>query len=58
MLAELPGLLAAAGSTTVLVTHDPHEARALATRAAALAGGRLVAEGPVDAVLAAAGLVP
>jgi tungstate transport system ATP-binding protein len=58
LLAELPGLLAAAGSTTVLVTHDPHEARALATRAAALAGGRLVADGPVDAVLAAAGLVP
>jgi tungstate transport system ATP-binding protein len=58
LLAELPALLAAAHTTTVLVTHDPTEAQALATRALALRAGRPIAEGPVPAVLAAAGLAP
>jgi tungstate transport system ATP-binding protein len=58
LLGELPPLVAAARTTTVLVTHDPTEARALATRAIALHAGRIAAEGPVDAVLAAAGLAP
>jgi tungstate transport system ATP-binding protein len=56
LLAELPPLLAAARTTTVLVTHDPLEAQSLASRAVALAAGRVVAEGAVDVVLAAAGL--
>jgi len=58
LLAELPPLLAAARTTTVLVTHDPTEARALATRAIALHAGRVVAEGSLEAVLPAAGLLP
>lgn len=58
LLAELPGWLAAARTTAVLVTHDPTEARALATRALLLEAGRLVAAGAVGAVLAGAGLVP
>jgi tungstate transport system ATP-binding protein len=58
LLAELPTLLVAARTTTVLVTHDPTEAQALATRAIALQGGRIVAEGAVADVLAAAGLAP
>ncbi|HLI27330.1 MAG TPA: ATP-binding cassette domain-containing protein [Chloroflexota bacterium] len=56
LLGELPGLLAAARTTTVLVTHDPYEALAVARRAVALREGRIVAEGPVRAVLGAAGL--
>jgi tungstate transport system ATP-binding protein len=56
LLAELPPLLAAASTTTVLVTHDPTEAQALATRAIALQAGRIAAEGKVGAVLAAVGL--
>ena len=55
LLAELPALLAAARTTAVLVTHDPTEARALATRGVALRAGRIVAAGPLDAVLRAAG---
>jgi tungstate transport system ATP-binding protein len=58
LLAELPALLAAAHTTTVLVTHDPTEAQALATRALALHAGRPIAEGPLAAVLPAAGLGP
>jgi tungstate transport system ATP-binding protein len=58
LMSELPGLLAAARTTAVLVTHDPVEAQALATRAVALQAGRLVAAGAVDTVLAAAGLIP
>ena len=58
LLSELPGLLAAARTTTVLVTHDPTEAQALAHRAVALDAGQVVAAGTVDVVLAAAGLTP
>jgi tungstate transport system ATP-binding protein len=58
LLAELPALLAAARTTTVLVTHDPTEAQALATRALALRAGRPIAEGPLPTVLPAAGLAP
>jgi tungstate transport system ATP-binding protein len=58
LLAELPPLLAAARTTTVLVTHDPTDAQALATRALALQDGRITAEGTVTDVLAAAGLAP
>jgi tungstate transport system ATP-binding protein len=58
LLAELPALLDAARTTTILVTHDPAEALALATRAVALQAGRVVAEGAVEAVLAAVGLAP
>jgi tungstate transport system ATP-binding protein len=56
LLAELPGLLAAARTTAVLVTHDPFEALAVAQRAVALRAGRIVAEGAVRAVLDTAGL--
>jgi tungstate transport system ATP-binding protein len=56
LLAELPALLAAARTTTVLVTHDPLEARALAGRALALSAGQVVAAGAVEDVLLAAGL--
>jgi len=56
LLAELPPLLVAAHTTAVLVTHDPTEAQALATRAIALQTGRIAAEGAVADVLAAAGL--
>ena len=58
LLVELPALLDAARTTTILVTHDPAEALALASRAVALHGGRVAAEGAVEAVLAAVGLVP
>lgn len=56
LLAELPGLLTAARTTAVLVTHDPMEALAVARRAVALREGRIVAEGAVRAVLETAGL--
>jgi tungstate transport system ATP-binding protein len=56
LVAELPPLLDAARTTTVLVTHDPTEAQALATRAIALQAGRIAAAGAVVEVLAAAGL--
>ncbi len=58
LLAELPALLDAAHTTTVLVTHDPAEGLALASRAVALRDGRVAAEGAVAPVLAAAGLLP
>lgn len=56
LLGELPALLAAARTTTVLVTHEPSEARQLADRAVALQGGRIVADGVPDEVLAAVAL--
>ncbi len=58
LLAELPPLLASARTTAVLVTHDPIEAQAFATRAMALQAGRVVAAGAVRDVLVAAGLAP
>jgi tungstate transport system ATP-binding protein len=57
-LAELPGLLKEARTTTVVVTHDPGEAEQLGQRAIALDQGRIVADGPVREVLVRAGLVP
>ncbi len=57
LLAELPALLTAARTTTILVTHDPTEARALASRAIALDRGQMVADGAVSTVLAAVGLM-
>jgi tungstate transport system ATP-binding protein len=57
LVAELPALLAAAGTTTVLVTHEPGEATALASRVVAVAAGRVVADGPPAAVLARLGLI-
>ncbi len=56
LLGELPGLLAAARTTAVLVTHDPVEALWVGQRAVGLAEGRIVAEGAVGEVLAATGL--
>jgi tungstate transport system ATP-binding protein len=53
LLAELPGLLEAARTTTVLVTHDPTEARQLAERAVALQGGQIIRAGRTDEVLVA-----
>ncbi|MFD9894624.1 sulfate/molybdate ABC transporter ATP-binding protein [Amycolatopsis sp. NPDC059027] len=41
------------GPTTVLVTHDPLDALALADHVAVLAGGRIVERGPTREVLAA-----
>ncbi|MDT8911143.1 ABC transporter ATP-binding protein [Amycolatopsis sp. PS_44_ISF1] len=41
------------GPTTVLVTHDPLDALALADHVAVLAGGRIVERGPAREVLAA-----
>jgi tungstate transport system ATP-binding protein len=58
LLAELPTLLAAARTTAVLVTHDPTEACALATRGVALRAGAIIAAGPLDAVLRAVDLAP
>ncbi|MCG7428153.1 ATP-binding cassette domain-containing protein [Helcobacillus sp. ACRRO] len=43
-----------AGTTALLVTHDVLDVLALADRVAVIEGGRLVAEGPTDAVLASA----
>jgi iron complex transport system ATP-binding protein len=52
LLADLTALLAAPGApTTVLVTHHLEELPPAVTDAALLRGGRVVAAGPVDAVL-------
>ncbi|MDE2149843.1 MAG: ABC transporter ATP-binding protein [Gammaproteobacteria bacterium] len=45
LLAELIGLIRAAGVPALAATHDPHAA-ALADRVALLAGGRIVQQGP------------
>ncbi|HET8561607.1 MAG TPA: ABC transporter ATP-binding protein [Marmoricola sp.] len=47
---ELRGILAAAGTTALLVTHDQEEAFAVADRMAVMRRGRVVQEGPVAAV--------
>ncbi|HEY6932378.1 MAG TPA: ABC transporter ATP-binding protein [Marmoricola sp.] len=47
---ELHGILAAAGTTALLVTHDQEEAFAVADRMAVMRAGRVVQEGEVAAV--------
>ncbi|MFN7173690.1 MAG: ABC transporter ATP-binding protein [Thermaurantiacus tibetensis] len=53
LIAELQALRASIRVPTLLVTHDLDEARALADRLLVLDGGRLLQEGPPEAVLAA-----
>jgi thiamine transport system ATP-binding protein len=50
---DLRRILAEAGTTALLVTHDQEEAFAVADRLAVLRGGRLVQEGPIGDVWAA-----
>jgi ABC-type polar amino acid transport system ATPase subunit len=45
--------LAAAGTTMVVVTHEPGFARAVADRVVMMDGGRIVETGPAATVLAA-----
>lgn len=52
-LVELLNRLKAAGRTLLLVSQDPEFAAAVADRAVVLVGGRVVADGPADAVLSA-----
>lgn len=49
---ELGEILRAAGTSTLMVTHDHEEAFAVADRLAVLRAGRLVQEGPIDQVWA------
>ena len=51
LLAELRELLAATATAALLVTHDRHEAAAVADRVAILNGGELRQEGPARQVL-------
>jgi ABC-type sulfate/molybdate transport systems ATPase subunit len=53
LLDELRTVLADANTTTLLVTHDPGEAAALASHLAVLAGGAVHQQGPVADVFAA-----
>ncbi|HEY7833777.1 MAG TPA: ABC transporter ATP-binding protein [Ktedonobacterales bacterium] len=50
---DLRAIVLAGGLPSLVVTHDLAEARALADRLVVLIAGRVVTEGPVDAVLAA-----
>lgn len=52
LLEEFRGVLAATGTTAVLVTHDFREVDALATRVVVLAAGELQAEGTPAAIAA------
>jgi ABC-type sulfate/molybdate transport systems ATPase subunit len=52
LLADLRAVLDGLDTTTVLVTHDRHEARALATDTALLVAGRIRQLGPADAACA------
>lgn len=47
---DLRGILRAAGTTALLVTHDHEEAFALADRLAVMRDGRVVQQGPIDEV--------
>ncbi len=51
MLDLVAELRAAAGLTVVLVSHQPEDARRIASRAAFLHDGRVLAEGPIPALL-------
>lgn len=53
ILGDLQLELEETGLTTMLVTHDREEARRLASRVAVMLGGRIVQEGPTEAVFAA-----
>lgn len=53
LAADLSGILRAAGTTAVLVTHDHEEAFAVADRIAVMRAGRIVQQGPVADVWAA-----
>ncbi|HHW19239.1 MAG TPA: ATP-binding cassette domain-containing protein [Firmicutes bacterium] len=50
LLKEFRGILEDSGTTTVLVSHDFSEVRALATRVIVLSGGRIQAEGTPDEI--------
>jgi ABC-type nitrate/sulfonate/bicarbonate transport system ATPase subunit len=53
LLEELRALLGATGTTTLLVTHDPGEAAALAAHVAVLDAGTIRQHGPIATVFAA-----
>lgn len=53
LAADLRRILTEAGTTALLVTHDQDEAFAVADRLAVMRAGRIVQEGPADAVWAA-----
>ena len=50
ILADLRKVLAEAGTTTILVTHDPHEVKAVADKIAVIWKGKLVYFGPKVAI--------
>jgi ABC-type sugar transport system ATPase subunit len=50
LLRDLPHLIRSRGATTVVVTHDREEAFRLASRLAVMVGGRVVRNGPAEAV--------
>jgi ABC-type sugar transport system ATPase subunit len=50
LLRELPRVIRSRGATTVVVTHDREEAFRLASRLAVMVGGRVVRNGPAEAV--------
>lgn len=52
LAADLRRILAASGTTALMVTHDQDEAFAVADRVALMRAGRIVQEGPVAAVWA------
>jgi thiamine transport system ATP-binding protein len=50
LAAELRGILRAAGTTALMVTHDHEEAFTVADRIAVMRDGRVVQQGPIDDV--------
>jgi molybdate transport system ATP-binding protein len=47
---EIARDIASFGRTTVLITHDPADAREIADRVIVLDGGRVAQDGPIDEV--------